>query len=243
MSVTKLRHVNRCLTDGPLLTLAEERPPETSVYDVVAMDISRHVDDRRFAIEFLRRDAAKWAFALRWLTESGPRSVVTTHAPLLGVDKHWCYAMQLLAAGHTSSTLRYGLTMEGYGSGMDIADFSSAQVKESKHFEALTTRMVATGWRPSDVLRLLAVFPFLRNDSEKFHAFWTRRLRDKSLVDEGKPTRKEMATQRIFGALLFLIKPPLVGHSGDFSKLALEQKEQVMENILWFPQQLGNRTN
>ena len=66
---------------------------------------------------------------------------------------------------------------------------------------------------------------------------------DKSLVDEGKPTRKEMATQRIFGALLFLIKPPLVGHSGDFSKLALEQKEQVMENILWFPQQLGNRTN
>ena len=35
-----------CFPNQTLKHGGQERPPETSVYDVVAMDISRHVDDR-----------------------------------------------------------------------------------------------------------------------------------------------------------------------------------------------------
>eukprot|EP00435_Cladocopium_sp_Y103_P007993 s2000_g2.t1 len=194
--VRRVQHVNRCSTEGPLLTLSEERPPEMALYNMVAMDISRHVDDRRFAIEVLRRDATKWSAAFRLIGESWTGPVAVAHAPLLGVDKHWCYAMQVLTAGHHGQKLRYALSLEGYGSASRDEQLSAAQAREAKHFEALTARMVSTAWRPCDLLRLLALFPFLRNASEKFHAFWTRRLRDKSLPDFGRPTREELAKVR-----------------------------------------------
>lgn len=105
--VRKVRQVNRCVTEGPLLVLAEAEGPN-ACRDVVAMDISRHVDDRqaeqakrvfrrRFAIEFLRHDAAKWATSFKLLEMPS-----ICHAPLIGVDKHWCYAMQILTAGQIS---------------------------------------------------------------------------------------------------------------------------------------------
>ena len=42
-----------------------------------------------------------------------------------------------------TSTWGYGLTMEGYGSGMDIADFSSAQVAP---VPKNTIRWTVEGW-------------------------------------------------------------------------------------------------
>lgn len=181
-----------------------------ALYTMVAMDISRHVDDRRFAIQVLRRDAAKWSAAFRLLRESWTGPIAVAHAPLLGVDKHWCYAMQVLTAGHHGQKLRYALSCEGYGSASRVEQLSAAQAKESKHFEALTARMVSTAWRPCDLLRLLAVFPFLRNDSEKFHAFWTRRLRDKLLPAFGRPTREELAKVRKRQEELWPPPPPKV---------------------------------
>ncbi|CAK9032505.1 unnamed protein product, partial [Durusdinium trenchii] len=198
--VRKVKHVNHCSTEGPLLTLLEERP-EAAAYDVVSMDISRHVDDRRFAIDVLRRDAGKWTAAFRQLCEEAEpvKPIGVAHAPLIGVDKHWCYAMQILTSGPLTGRrpLRYVLSQEGYSTAaLASQELSPAQVKEAKHFEALTARMASTGWKPSDLLRLLALFPFVRSDGEKFHAFWTRRLRDKSLPDSGRPTREELASIR-----------------------------------------------
>ncbi|CAJ1404799.1 unnamed protein product [Effrenium voratum] len=45
--VRRVRHANRCTTEGPLLTLMEGGPPSDVIRDVAAMDISRSVDDRQ----------------------------------------------------------------------------------------------------------------------------------------------------------------------------------------------------
>ena len=100
------------------------------------------------------------------------------------MDKHWCYAMQILAAGRENCKgLRYALSAEGYATGHNEEEMSAAQarnvmihllpflyglqkdtwrissrdaeVKEAKHFEALTTHMAT--WQPSDLLRLISL--------------------------------------------------------------------------------------
>ncbi|CAE7707423.1 rpsF, partial [Symbiodinium necroappetens] len=191
--VRSVRRWNSCMTDGPLLHLAEDRPPET-LLDIAVMDIQRHIDDRRFAIESLRHDSAKWSSCFRHLAKD---IVAVSHPPLIGVDRHWSYAMQLLAAGHcqvsgsvTKPKLRYALSTEGYATAAASTELSPAQVKEAKHLEALTGRMVS--WTPRDLIRLLALFPFARAGDAKFHAFWTQRLRDKTLGNGGRPQKSEV---------------------------------------------------
>eukprot|EP00439_Symbiodinium_sp_Y106_P083358 s2195_g23.t1 len=79
--VRSVRRWNCCMTEGPLLHLAEDRPPET-LLDIAAMDIQRHIDDRRFAIESLRRDSAKWSSCFRHLAKD---IVAVSHPPLIGM--------------------------------------------------------------------------------------------------------------------------------------------------------------
>ncbi|CAE7236026.1 rpsF [Symbiodinium pilosum] len=194
--VRGVRRVNSCTTEGPLLNLAEG-PRLGAVLDIAVMDIQRHIDDRRFAIESLRHDATKWSTCIRCLAKD---VLAVGHPPLIGVDRHWSYAMQLLSAGVSASStalkLRYALSTEGYATAVASTELSPAQVKEAKHLEALTNRMASasSSWRPRDLLRLLALFPYARSsDSEKFHAFWTQRLRDKTLERGGCPTKSEVA--------------------------------------------------
>merc|ERR1712019_37287 len=57
---------------------------------------------------------------------------------------------------------------------------------------ALTGRMRSAGWTTREVLNLIAFFPFGRaSESERFHAYWTRRLRDKSDTS-GRPSLAEV---------------------------------------------------
>ncbi|CAE7191833.1 rpsF, partial [Symbiodinium sp. CCMP2456] len=206
--VRSVRRWNSCMTEGPLLHLAEDRPPGT-LLDIAVMDIQRHIDDRRFAIESLRHDSAKWSSCFRHLAKD---IVAVSHPPLIGVDRHWSYAMQLLAAGHcqvsggvTKPKLRYALSTEGYATAAASTELSPAQVKEAKHLEALTGRMVS--WTPRHLIRLLALFPFARAGDAKFHAFWTQRLRDKTLGNGGRPQRSEVAAVRSRQAELWPPEP------------------------------------
>jgi len=194
--VRGVRRMSCCTTEGPLLGLAGEAPAPTPL-DIAAVDISRHVDDRRFAVETLRRDGSKWGAAMRQL---GKATVAVAHPPLLGVDRHWAFAMQLLAAcsaavGDTVVELAYSLDSEGYMTGSPPAEaLSPSQTKEFKHFEALSGRMRSAGWTVKEALELLALFPFGRvSDGEKFHAFWTRRLRDRSAAG-GRASGEELAS-------------------------------------------------
>eukprot|EP00931_Biecheleriopsis_adriatica_P052111 TRINITY_DN30295_c0_g1_i1.p1 TRINITY_DN30295_c0_g1~~TRINITY_DN30295_c0_g1_i1.p1 ORF type:complete len:760 (+),score=200.42 TRINITY_DN30295_c0_g1_i1:24-2303(+) len=208
--------VNHCVTEGPLLTLAKEAEPAAGVRDIAAMDISRNTDDRRYAVCFLRQDAAKWSTCFRLLGQADHAIVSVTHPPMLGVDKHWAYAMQLLSAGHAAASLgvklalQYALSSDGYCTGAPApAELQPAQTKESKHFEALTSRMSSCGWRFRDILRLTALFPLARSAStEKFHAFWTRRLRDKSLPGAGRPSKQELGHIRSRQEELWPPPPP-----------------------------------
>eukprot|EP00439_Symbiodinium_sp_Y106_P001932 s4801_g1.t1 len=107
--------------------------------------------------------------------------------------------------GNAKPKLRYGLSTEGYATAAASAELSPAQVKEAKHLEALTGRMVS--WRPRDLLRLLAMFPFARAGDAKFHAFWTQRLRDKTLGNGGRPQKSEVAGIRSRQAELWPPEP------------------------------------
>lgn len=72
----------RCTAEGPLLQLAASAPSSPPL-TVVAFDVTRHMDDRRYSLEALRRDGGKWSAALR---HAGPGPVAMAHPPLLGVD-------------------------------------------------------------------------------------------------------------------------------------------------------------
>ncbi|CAE8609494.1 unnamed protein product [Polarella glacialis] len=193
------RRVNCCATDGPMLSWSCQSELGGAI-DVAAIDVSRFVDDRRFSVEALRQDAAKWAASFRQLRQLGHATVTVTHPHMLGMDRHLVYALQLLGAEHASAssdtalTLHYSLNEDGYATGsVAAAELGASQKKEAAHFQALTGRMSRTAWHSGDLLRLLAVFPLSRaRDSEKFHAFWTRRLRDAALPESGRVGAEEL---------------------------------------------------
>jgi len=175
-----VRHVNRCATDGPLLSLVGEAD---DTWCVAALDMTRG----EITVNALQRDGAKWTVALRRL---GKDPVAVSHPPLLGVDHHFAFAMQLLCASCAGVGLRYALCTE-YTTGQK-SELTQSQTREAKHFEALAERMRSTAWTAREMLGLLALFPFGRTcDTEKFHAYWTRRLRDKS-DGNGRPSQEEL---------------------------------------------------
>merc|ERR1712151_640145 len=98
------------------------------------------------------------------------------------------------AACGIETCLHYSLDAEYVTGSARVDDLSTLQLKESKHFEALTGRMRTAGWTTREVLNLIAFFPFGRaSESERFHAYWTRRLRDKSDT-AGRPSLAEVTT-------------------------------------------------
>lgn len=186
------RRFSRCSAEGPLLNWDGDAQSCT-VLDVAGVDLSRHMDDQRFSVETLQRDAVKLATAMRRL---GRDHIAVTHPPLLGVDKHLAFAMQLLCASRDGAevVLHYALGLEYTTGGVRATELSAAQVKEAKHFEALAGRMRSAGWTTRQALGLIALFPFGRSSGEeRFHAFWTRRLRDKSEVG-GRASHEELET-------------------------------------------------
>lgn len=186
------RRFSKCSAEGPLLNWDGDAQSCT-VLDVACVDLSRHMDDQRFSVETLQRDAVKLATAMRRL---GRVHIAVTHPPLLGVDKHLAFAMQLLCASRDGAevALHYALGVEYTTGGTRATELSAAQAKEAKHFEALAGRMRNAGWTTRQALGLIALFPFCRNSGEeRFHAFWTRRLRDKSEAG-GRASQEELET-------------------------------------------------
>mmetsp|Transcript_147559 Transcript_147559/g.471943 ORF Transcript_147559/g.471943 Transcript_147559/m.471943 type:complete len:690 (+) Transcript_147559:85-2154(+) len=146
--VRSVRRVNCCSVQGPMLRFTGQ-PASHALLDVVAFDLCRNVDDRRFGLETLQRDGDKWSTALRHLVRGATEgagifsAVVISHPPLLGIDKHWAFAMHLASSGFAwpgdaTKCVRYALSDDGYATGpAPASELSPAQVKESKHFEAL----------------------------------------------------------------------------------------------------------
>eukprot|EP00929_Paragymnodinium_shiwhaense_P091706 TRINITY_DN5161_c0_g1_i2.p1 TRINITY_DN5161_c0_g1~~TRINITY_DN5161_c0_g1_i2.p1 ORF type:complete len:893 (-),score=201.90 TRINITY_DN5161_c0_g1_i2:52-2730(-) len=183
-AVRGVRQFNRVVTEGPLLNIVEASRASSGTMDFAALDLVRQHDDERFAAATLRRDCSKLAVALKRLERS---VVAVTHPPLLGIDRHAVFLAHLVGSAYASMeggayvTLRYALNQE-YITGREACqELSTMQLKESKHFDALASRMRAAGWTAGEAVALMALYPFVRTgDSEKFHAFWTRRLRDSS---------------------------------------------------------------
>eukprot|EP00927_Polykrikos_kofoidii_P032810 TRINITY_DN27831_c0_g1_i1.p1 TRINITY_DN27831_c0_g1~~TRINITY_DN27831_c0_g1_i1.p1 ORF type:complete len:857 (+),score=144.53 TRINITY_DN27831_c0_g1_i1:110-2572(+) len=191
-----VRRINRVATDGPLLWLVGEAPKDAAPLDIAAVDFSRHIDDQRFAAKTLRRDGSKLAAALGHL---GCCSVAVSQPPLLGIDKHCVYAMHVLCSSLAASAdsqaktvLRYSMGCEYVAGTEPKTELSTGQMKESNHFGALSGRMRSAGWTVKEAINLIALYPFARaTQTEKFHAFWTRRLREKQ-GNGGRPTNDEL---------------------------------------------------
>mmetsp|Transcript_49404 Transcript_49404/g.105153 ORF Transcript_49404/g.105153 Transcript_49404/m.105153 type:complete len:913 (-) Transcript_49404:104-2842(-) len=196
ISVSGVHRVSRCCIRGPLLQVGNEAPPP-AIVNILAFDLVRFVDDRRYSLATLQHDIRKWAAVYAGTDSVSSSDVVIPHPPLLGVEKHAAFALHLAACGIAWSGLgdedvpkvRYVLSDDGYATGPDPApELSASQTKEAKHFEALAGRMKSSDWSSSEVLALLALYPFARSsESERFHAFWTRRLRS-----GGKPSGDEL---------------------------------------------------
>lgn len=190
--VTGLRRFCRCTVDGPMLSWASE-VQDRSAIAVAALDVPRHQDTKRFSLEVLEAEVAKWVNAFSTLAG---RAVAVAHPPFLGVDLHCSFAVQLSCAAGSGADLRYSLGHSYATGGVTSAGLSVQQAKEAKHLEALSQRMRKSDWKAGEVLALIALYPFGRSrETEKFHAFWTRRLRDSSALC-GRPSSEEMESLR-----------------------------------------------
>mmetsp|Transcript_2185 Transcript_2185/g.4596 ORF Transcript_2185/g.4596 Transcript_2185/m.4596 type:complete len:618 (+) Transcript_2185:30-1883(+) len=198
-----IRHINHCSVDGPLLQFVATAASTEPLMNIVALDIPRDLADLQFSTASLTQNCRKWVAAFSAVVAAaGP--VAVSHPHLLGVDHHQAFLVQSLASACVgdstdagSLTLHYALG-DDYATAQDIeivnpekGVLSLKQQKEAKHFAALVNRMKAQGWSVSEVLAMLAVYPFARHEpTQPFHAFWTARLR---AATGGRSTAEELA--------------------------------------------------